>query len=128
MIMNFIEPLQKTTEAELKYILHIMNYFSCYSLIYLSIIVYVTDIIKVLENVFHWFFKSDIFFIDWDHHFENQLIKNYLKEQKITVMYSFSESFKSFDFIEQKNQILKDIIRKSVFFSKSWDAILSEFI
>ena len=80
MIMNFIESLQRSISVSQKYILHIMNYFSCYSVIYFSQTADVSDIIKILNNLFYCFSKSDVFYIDRNQHFENQLIKDYFKE------------------------------------------------
>ena len=80
MIMNFIRSLQRSISADQKYILHIMNYFSCYSVTYLSQTADASDVIKTLNNLFHHFSKSDVFYIDRDQHFENQLMKDYFKE------------------------------------------------
>ena len=77
--MNFIDSMKKTTSADLKYILHIINYFSQYSMIYLSVTVNVSDIIWALDDVFSQFTQSETFFLDWDQYFKNQIVENYIK-------------------------------------------------
>ena len=110
MIMNFIRPLQRSTSADQKYILHIMNYFSHYSVTYLSQTADASDIIKTLNNLFHHFSKSDVFYIDRDQHFENQLMKDYFKEQEILLKFELSRASKVFRLIECDNCILKNVL------------------
>ena len=62
--MNFIDSIKKTASADLEYILHIMNYFSQYSMIYLSMTVNTSDVIQALDNIFSQFTQSEAFFLN----------------------------------------------------------------
>ena len=69
--MNFIDSMKKIASADLKYILHIMNYFSWYSMTYLSVTVNTSDVIWALDDMFSQFTQLKAFFLDQDQHFEN---------------------------------------------------------
>ena len=120
MIMNFIESLQRSTSADQKYILHIMNYFSCYSVTYFSQTADASDVIKALDNLFHCFSKSDAFYIDRDQHFENQLMKDYFKEQEILLKFELSRASKVFRLIECDNCILENVLWRTASSSRTW--------
>ena len=62
--MNFIRPLKKTIPAGLKYILHLIDYFSRYFMTYLSVTVNASDVIQALNNVFSQFTQLETFFLD----------------------------------------------------------------
>lgn len=121
LIMDFIDSMKKTVSAGYKYILHIMNYFSRYSMTYFSATANVSDIIQVLNNVFCQYTWLEAFFLNQDQHFENQVAKEYMEEWGIKLLFKLSETLKSFDLIECGNQILEDIIQKSASFSSRWD-------
>ena len=118
MIMNFIESLQRSILADQKYILHIMNYFSHYSVTYLSQTVNASDIIKTLNNLFHHFSKFNVFYIDRSQHFENQLMKDYFKEQEILLKFEFSRASKVFRLIKCDNCILKNVLQRTASLSR----------
>ena len=120
MIMNFIRPLQRSISVSQKYILHIMNYFSWYSVTYFSQIADASDIIKTLNDLFHHFSKSDIFYIDRDQHFENQLMKDYFKEQEIFLKFELSRASKVFRLIEHDNCILENVLQRTASLSRMW--------
>ena len=54
----------KKTQVGYKYMLHIMNYFSQYSTIYLSVTVNILDIIQALKNLFNQFMQPATFFLN----------------------------------------------------------------
>ena len=62
--MNFIEPLKKTMPAGLKYILHLINYFSRYFMTDFSMTVNASDVIQALNNLFSQFTQSEAFFLN----------------------------------------------------------------
>ena len=120
MVMNFIEPLQRSTSAGQKYILHIINYFSCYSVTYPSQTADASDIIKALNNLFHHFSKPDVFYIDRGQHFENQLMEDYFKEQEILLKFESSRASKAFRLIKYDNCILENVLWKTASSSRMW--------
>ncbi len=60
--------------------LHIMNYFSQYFTTYLSVTVNISDVIQALKNLFNQFMQLATFFLDWNQHFENSIVKKYIKK------------------------------------------------
>ena len=52
MTINFIDSIEKM-QADYKYMLHIMNYFSQYFTTYLSVTVNTSDVIQTLKNLFN---------------------------------------------------------------------------
>ena len=108
-----------------KYMLHIINYFSQYFTIYLSVTANASDIIQALKDLFNWFMQLAAFFLNWGQHFENSVVKEYMEKQEIRLFFGPSSSSKSFSLIEWENCILKDIIRKSMSSGAKWDAVLT---
>lgn len=90
--MNFIDPMKKTVSAGHEYMLHIINYFSCYSIIYLSATANVSNVIQVLNNLFCQYTQLKAFFLNQGQHFENQVAKEYMKECEIKLLFKSSEN------------------------------------
>ena len=111
MAMDFIGPMERT-QAGHEYILHIMDYFSRYSITYPSMAANALDVIRALEDAFNRFMRPTAFFLDRGQHFENSILGDYLKEQGVKLFFGPSGSSKSFGLIERGNRILEDVIRK----------------
>ena len=126
MAMDFIGPLQRSTPAGQKYILHIMDYFSRYSVTYPSQTADAPDVIKALDDLFHRFPKPDAFYIDRGQHFENQLVEGYFKEQGILLKFGPSGASKAFGLIERGNRILEDVLRRTASSSRAWVETLAK--
>ena len=100
--MNFIEPLRLTVRGNL-FILHIMNYFSQFSVTYLSPSSNTVNVTKALSDLIYRFSRPIVIYCDCSQHFENQTLEQFLVKEKITLKLRLSDSFKSFDLIEREN-------------------------
>ena len=100
--MNFIEPLRLTAGGNL-FILHIMNYFSQFSITYLSPSSNTVNVTKALSDLIYRFTRSTVIYCDCSQHFENQILKQFLVKEEITLKLRLSDSFKSFDLIKREN-------------------------
>ena len=126
MAMNFIGPLQKDISAGHWYILHIMDYFSCYLITYSSLTADVSDVITALEDLLHWFPRPDAFYIDRGQHFKNQLVEGFFQEKSILLKFGPSRASKAFSLIERGNRILENVLRKTASSSQTWGEILAK--
>ena len=122
--MDFVGPMRKTTPAGFEYILHIMDYFSRYSMTYPSATANAPDVIRALDDVFSRFTRPEAFFLDRGQHFENQVVEEYMELHGVWLLFGPSGSSKSFGLIERGNRILEDMIRKSAPSSAAWDTVL----
>ena len=122
--MDFIGPMKKTTPAGFEYILHIMDYFSRYSMTYPSVTANAPDVIRALDDVFSRFTRPEAFFLDQGQHFKNQVVEDYMEARGVKLLFGPSGSSKSFGLIERGNRILEDVIRKSASSSSAWDMVL----
>lgn len=122
--MDFIGPMKKATLSGFEYILHIMDYFSRYSMTYSSLAANAPDVIRALEDLFTRFTKPSAFFLDRGQHFENKVLEKYMDKQGVKLVFGPSGSSKSFGLIEQGNRILEDVLRKTSSSSSTWDEVL----
>ena len=121
--MNFIESIRESDQN--KYILHIINYFSQYFMIYSTLSANAKNVKICLLNIFHWYVCSSTIYCDREQHFNNQYIKNFLNRYNVCICFSLSDIFKFTDIIKVDNCILKLIIQKSI---DKWDDKLSSSI
>ncbi|SLM37975.1 Ribonuclease H-like domain [Lasallia pustulata] len=122
--MDFVGPMKKTIPAGYQYILHIMDYFSRYSMTYPSAAANALDVIRALDDMFSRFTRPEAFFLDRGQHFENQVVEEYMERHGVKLLFGPSWSSKSFGLIERGNRILEDVIRKSASSSSEWDTVL----
>ena len=109
--IDFIGPLQRSRLGNC-FILHIMCYFSRFSVTFPSVTANATDVIPALRQCFSLYAKPKAVYWDRGQHFENQPVKEYLKEEGVAFSYSPSGSSQSTGMIEVGNKILEDVIRK----------------
>ena len=121
--MNFIESIRESDQN--KYILHIINYFSQYFMIYSTLSVNAENVKICLLNVFHWYVCSSTIYCDREQHFDNQYIKNFLNRYNVCIYFSSSDIFKFISIMKVDNCILKSVIQKS---SDKWDDKFSSSI
>lgn len=122
--MDFIGPIKKATPSGYEYILHIMDYFSRYSMTYPSKTANVSDVMTASQDVFCRFTRPSAFFLDRGQHFENKVLQDFMDKQGVRLIFGPSGSSKSFSLIERGNRILEDVIRKAALLSSTWDKVL----
>ena len=118
--MNFIESIEKSDQN--KYILHIINYFSQYFMIYSTLSVNAENVKICLLNVFHWYVCSSAIYCNRRQHFDNQYIKSFLNRYNVYIYFSSSDIFKFISIVKVNNHILESVIQKS---TDKWDDKLS---
>ena len=59
-----------------------------------------SDVIQALKNLFNQFIQSAAFFLNWGQHFENSIMKEYIKKQEVRLFFSLSSFSKFFNLIE----------------------------
>ena len=121
--MDFIESIRESDQN--KYILHIINYFSQYFMIYSTLSANAKNVKICLLNIFHWYVCSSTIYCDREQHFDNQYIKNFLNEYNICICFSSSDVFKFTDIVKVDNCILESVIQKN---TDKWDDKLSSSI
>ena len=57
--------------------------------------------------------KPYIFYCDFEYHFNNEKLKEYLRTKEIVIDFSLFEFFKSTKIIELRNKLLKEVLRKN---------------
>ena len=109
--IDFIGPLQRSRLGN-SYILHVMDYFSRFSITFPSATANTTDVIPALEQVFSLYAKPKAIYWDRGQHFLNEPVKDFLSALGIAFSYSPSGASQSTGMIEVGNKILQSVIRK----------------
>ena len=109
--VDFIGPLQRSRLGN-SYILHIMDYFSRFSMTFPSATANATDVIPALEQVFSLYTKPKAVYWDRGQHFLNEPVKDYLNALGVAFSYSPSGASQSTGMIKVGNRILQSVIRK----------------
>ena len=109
--VDFIGPLACSKQGNF-FILHIMCYFSRFSITFPSKTANATDVIPALRQTFTSYAKPKAIYWDRGQHFDNQLVKDFLEGLGIAFSHSPSGSSQSTGMIEVGNRILESVIRK----------------
>ena len=112
-VMNFIDSFRRTTK-EKRYIFHFMNYFFRFSISIVIKIADVSDVIRCLRKMFQKYRRSIEIYCDHEQHFDNEKLKEFLKQKNVKIIYSSSEASKSIDMIEINNKLLQNVLKKIV--------------
>ena len=109
--MDFIGPLPASANGS-KYILHLICYFTRFSITSPRKTANAEDVIAVLREVFVTYGKPEAFYLDSGQHFTNREVQEFLRSEGIAFSYSPSGSSNSTGMVESSNRILEDILRK----------------
>lgn len=109
--IDFIGPLPCSRLGNF-YILHLICYFSRFSITSASKTANATDVVPALQKAFAAYAKPKAVYWDRGHHYDNQLVKGFLNEQNVAFSFSPSGSSQSTGMVEVGNKILEDVIRK----------------
>ena len=109
--MDFIGPLPESNGF--KYILHIIEYMSRYSMTFPSQAANKEDTIQALEEIFQRFTAPVAIYADIGQHFDNKVVKDFLTKHRVTLIPSPSGASKSTGRIKKANDILQNVIKKS---------------
>ena len=122
-VMNFIDSFRKIAKNK-RYIFHFMNYFSKFSISTAIKIADAFDVIRCLRKMFQRYRKSIEIYYDYEQHFDNKKLKEFLKQKDVKIIYSSFEILKSIDMIEINNKLLQNVLKKIVI-ENEWNFSLS---
>ena len=91
-----------------------MNYFSRFSISIVIKIANAFDVIRCLRKVFQRYRRSVEIYCDHEQHFDNEELREFLKQKNVKIIYSSSEASKNTDMIEIDNKLLQNVLRKIV--------------
>ena len=119
--MNFIDLFFETPKGN-RFIFHYVCYFSRYSISFAIKNDNVEDVYKCLKKVFICYQRLITVYCDWRHHFDNQILRNWLLRRRININYNLSWFHKFTGMIEMHNKLLKIVVWKNF---KDFDLTLS---
>lgn len=82
------------------------------------------DVIGSLKKIFTWFRRPYAIYCDRGQHFDNLIVREFLKTEGVSISYGPSGSSKSTDMVEVFNKLLEDVLRKSSE-NVDWDQALN---
>ena len=109
--IDFIGPLPCSGLGNF-YILHLICYFSRFSITSPSKTANATDVIPALQQAFTAYAKPKAVYWDRGQHYDNQLVKDFLDSLGVAFSFSPSGLSQSTGMVEVGNKILEDVIRK----------------
>ena len=109
--VDFIGPLP-TSKSGNRFILHVICYFSRFSITFPRKIANAEDVLSAFEELFLLYGKPKAIYWDSGQHFISQEIQDFLTAAGIGFSYSPSGSSMSTGIVEVGNKILEDILRK----------------
>ncbi len=92
--MDFIGPLKLTSRGAL-YILHIIDYFSRFSIAYACKTANVSEVIESLRDVFTKYATPRAIYCDRGQHFNNKEMRGFVGSEGVNISYSLSGLSKS---------------------------------
>ena len=120
--MDFIGPL-KTTRAGCIYILNVVCYFSRFVVPFACRSANVEDVLWCLRLLFVMYRTPFAIYCDSGQHFDNEELREFLRQQGISINYSPSGSSKSTGMVEVSNKLLEEVLRKDST-GRDWDEVL----
>lgn len=109
--MDFIGSLP-TSRKGYRFILHITDYFSRFSITTPTKTANACDVIPVLDRVFTLYTTPEGTYCDQGHHFNNQEVRDFFSQRGIALTFSLSGASQSTGIVEIGNRLLKDVLRK----------------
>ena len=119
--IDFIGPLPESTRG-FKFILHILDYFSRFSITVPTKTANASDVVPALEKTFTLYATSLAMYADSGQHFDNKETKNFLQSKGVSLTFSPYGSSQSTGMVEIGNQLLEDVLRKK---EEDWELILN---
>jgi hypothetical protein len=127
--MNFIDSLTKTKSAKHTHILNIVCYFSRFMISFACRFANVKNVTWSFRLFISMYRTLHVIYCDRDQHFDNEMLRDFLKTHDIVIDYSSSDAFKSTDMMKMFNRLLEEIFRKSESnTNNTWDLRLAKII
>ncbi len=126
--MNFIDSLV-IIKAEHTHILNIVCYFSRFMILFATRSINVKNVIWSLRLFINMYKTSHVIYCDRDQHFDNDVLRDFLKTHDIVIDYSFFDAFKSTNMMKMFNRFLEEVLKKNESNTKNiWDLRLAKII
>lgn len=110
--MDFIGPLPVTPRRN-QFILHVIDYFSRFSITVPSPNANKETVFLTLTRIFDEYVTLAAMYVDPGQHFQNNAFRDFLLEAEVIIVYSPSEASKSTGMVERANGLLQSTIMKS---------------
>ena len=111
--MDFIGPLS-TTKSSTRYILNLVYYFSRFIIPFATKDANIESVLWCLRLAFIIYRKPYTFYYNRGQHFLNNKLKEFLLLEGVNIIYSPLGLSKSTGIVEVSNQLVEDILRKSL--------------
>lgn len=108
--MDYIGLLSESNDYH--YILHIINYFSQFSITFSSTNNIKNETIYALQETFNQYTTSVTIYLDIGMHFNNSEVHTFLKRNSITLLHSPSRAHKFIRMVKKGNDLLQQTIKK----------------
>jgi hypothetical protein len=122
--IDFIGPLSKTASGHV-YILNIVYYFTRFIVPFATKTANVEDVIWCLRLLFAMYRTPHAIYCDRGQHFLNEELREFLRQQGVSIDYSPSGASKSTGMIEVYNKLLEEVLRKDAP-DPNWDTRLPQ--
>lgn len=109
--MDFVGPLE-VTGSGMKYILVLVCYMSRFVIPFACKTANVEDVIWCLKLAFVMYRKLHAFYCDSGQHFDNEELREFLRQEGVAISYSPSGASMSTGMVEASNKLLEQVLRK----------------
>ena len=120
--MDFIGPFTTSQQGK-RFILNVGCYMSRFIIPFATQTANVPEVIWSLKLLFNMYRKPQAFYIDREQHFDNDELRAFFGNEGVAVEYSPSGASKSTGFIEERNLVLENVLRKD---SREFDEALAD--
>lgn len=110
--MDFIG-LFPTSQKGYWFILHIIDYFSRFSITTTTKTANTCDVIPALDRVFALYATPEGTYCDQGHHFNNQEVRDFFSRRGIALAFSLSGALQRIGMVEIGNRLSEDVLRKA---------------
>jgi hypothetical protein len=111
--MDFIGPLAETKPAKHTHILNIVCYFSRFMVPFACRSANVEDVTWSLRLFVSMYRTPHAIYCDRGQHFDNEVLRDFLRSYGIAIDYSPSGASKSTGMVEMSNRLLEEVLRKA---------------
>lgn len=109
--IDFIGSLPESTRG-FRFILHILDYFSRFSVTVTTKTANASDVVPALEKTFTLYATPLAMYADSGQHFDNKETKNFLQSKGVSLTFSPYGSSQSTGMVKIGDRLLEDVLRK----------------
>ena len=121
--MDFIGPLEQTASG-CEFIFNYIDYMSRFAVPFTTKTANVEDVLWCLQLAFNMYRKPQAIYYKSGQHFDNEELREFLRNKGVAIKYSPSGASKSTGMVEASNRVLEEVLRKHN--GKDWDVHLGK--